>query len=181
MQHIAVFCVGNRLMLDEGVGPAVYDELMATYDFPEQVDLLDVGCMSMKMIEYVRDYDVLITIDAIDGTGEEPGTLFRFRPEDMQRTPSVKQSLHDLRLVDLFDAAILLGYEADGFGFGMQVENMSPAELTIGLTPKVFKALPSLVDTILAELTRLGVKIKVKEDGRIVDSTWLHTLKTDEF
>ena len=25
---IAVFCVGNRLMLDDGIGPAVYDELV---------------------------------------------------------------------------------------------------------------------------------------------------------
>ena len=31
-QRVAVLCVGNRLMLDDGVGPAVYDELTASYD-----------------------------------------------------------------------------------------------------------------------------------------------------
>ena len=28
----AVFCVGNRLMLDEGVGPVVYDTVLRDYE-----------------------------------------------------------------------------------------------------------------------------------------------------
>ena len=32
---IAVFCVGNRLMLDDGIGPAVYDELVEHYEIPD--------------------------------------------------------------------------------------------------------------------------------------------------
>lgn len=179
-KQIAVFCVGNRLMLDEGVGPAVYDELCACYDFPEEVKLFDVGCMSMKMIDCVRDFDVLLSIDAIDGTGEEPGTIFRFRPEDMQRNHAAMQSLHDLKLADLFDSAALLGYEAKGLCLGMQIENMNPAQLTIGLTPKVYGALPKLVDSVLAALSGLGVQIAVKNDGRIVDSSWQHTLGDEQ-
>ena len=34
---IAVLCVGNRLMLDDGAGPAVYDELNERYLLPENV------------------------------------------------------------------------------------------------------------------------------------------------
>ena len=41
-QRVVVLCVGNRLMLDDGVGPAVYDELMASYDIPDNVGLLDL-------------------------------------------------------------------------------------------------------------------------------------------
>lgn len=174
--RIAVFCVGNRLMLDEGIGPAVYDELSKGYCFPDSVTLFDVGCMSLKMIEYVRDYDYLLSIDAVDGTDAEPGTIFRFLPEDLKRREGSMQSLHDLKLTDLFDSAALLGYEARGLCFGMQVENMSPAELTIGLTPQVYEALPRLVDTVLAELTRNGVEIRVKDSGRIVDANWQHIL-----
>lgn len=40
---IAVFCVGNRLMLDDGIGPAVYDELVEHYEIPEGVDPLRSG------------------------------------------------------------------------------------------------------------------------------------------
>jgi len=156
--RIAVFCVGNRLKLDDGIGPAVYDELTATYDFPENVEVFDVGCLSLDMLPYVRDCGLIVTVDAVDGTGEAPGTVFRFLPEDMARRPGAMQSLHDLRLPDLFDTAALLGYEADGICLGMQVENMSPLDLTIGLTPQVHAALPLLAAAVVAELAAAGAE-----------------------
>ncbi len=160
---IAVFCVGNRLMLDDGIGPAVYDELVERYEIPDNVDLYDLGCMTMKLISKVNDYDLIITVDAVDGTDAEPGTVFRYQPDDLARTTSAMASLHELKLVDLFDAAQLLGYSCDGICYGMQIENMSPAELTEGLTPKVYDRLPFLTESVVAELDRRGAKLTPKQ------------------
>lgn len=160
---IAVFFVGNRLMLDDGVAPAVYDEIIKTYDIPDNVDLYDVGCMSMDMISKVNDYDLIITVDAVDGTNQEPGTVFRYLPEDVARTKGATFSLHDLKLADLFDAAAILGYTAEGLCYGMQIENMEPAEFTVGLTPKVAERVPFLVETIEAELYRRGAPLTKKD------------------
>lgn len=160
--RIAVLCVGNRLMLDDGVGPAVYDELVARYDIPENVELLDLGCLTLAMIERVREFDVLVTVDAVDGTGNPPGTVVRYAPDDMARHAGATASLHDLKLIDLFDAAALLGYHAEGLCLGMQVENASPAEATEGLTPAVHAALPLLVDVVAGELARLGAPLAPK-------------------
>ena len=77
-RRAVVFCVGNRLMLDEGVGPAVYDAVLRDYDIPANVRFFDVGCMSMDMLNYVDEFDVVLTVDAVDGTGDEPGTVYRF-------------------------------------------------------------------------------------------------------
>lgn len=162
---IAVFCVGNKLMLDDGVGPAVHDELLARYDIPGNVRLFDVGCLSLDMLPQVEECDVVITVDAVDGTDAEPGTVFRFEPDAMARHAGATASLHDLKLVDLFDAAALLGYEARGLCLGMQVENASPAVATVGLTPPVFEALPLLVETVAGELARLGAPLEPKGDG----------------
>lgn len=159
-RSIAVFCVGNKLMLDDGVGPAVYEELLERYEIPDNVELFDLGCLTLNMIERVREYDVIITVDAVDGTGAEPGTVFRFEPDAMARHTGANASLHDLKLVDLFDAATLLGYEAQGLCLGMQVENPSPAMVTVGLTPKVDAALPLLVETVAGELARLGSPLR---------------------
>lgn len=163
-ESIAVLCVGNKLMLDDGIGPAVYEELIDRYEIPDNVQLFDIGCLSMDMLYIVDECDMVITVDAVDGTDSEPGTVFRFRPDAMARHAGATASLHDLKLVDLFDAATLLGYSADGLCLGMQVENSSPAEVTIGLTPKVYNALPLLVETLVAELYRLGVEL-VRKDG----------------
>ena len=161
-RRIAVFCVGNKLMLDDGVGPAVYEELLTRYDIPDNVELFDLGCLSLNMIERVREYDVIITVDAVDGTDADPGTVFRFEPDAMARHSGATASLHDLKLVDLFDAAAHLGYEAEGLCLGMQVENPSPAVVTVGLTPKVDAALPLLVETVAGELARLGSPLRAR-------------------
>ena len=160
---IAVFFVGNRLMLDDGIAPAVYDEIIKTYDIPDNVDLYDVGCMSMDMISKVNEYDLIMTVDAVDGTDQEPGTVFRYLPEDVARTTGATFSLHDLKLAGLFDAAAMLGYTAEGLCYGMQIENMEPAEFTVGLTPKVAERVPFLVETIEAELYRRGAPLTKKD------------------
>ncbi len=152
--RIAVACVGNKLMLDDGIGPAVYDHLLAGYDFPPDVLLLDLGCMTLDQVNLVRDCETIIAVDAVDGTGEEPGTVFRFSPKEMAPHAGAMASLHDLTLIDLFDAAALLGYEAEGLCLGMQVENMTPDHYTVGLTEPCQKKLPLLVETVIAELTR---------------------------
>lgn len=175
-EKIAVFCVGNKLMLDDGIGPAVYEELVGCYDFCPEVDIEDLGCMSLSMIERVNELDYIITVDALDNTGAEPGTVFEYDPYDSARHSGAMASLHDLKLIDLFDAAALMDYHAEGLCFGMQVLNSNPAEITIGLTQPVYDALPLLVDAVLAALVRRGVKVTHKKTSQPVEPGWHHEL-----
>ncbi len=160
--RIAVLCVGNRLMLDDGIGPAVYDELVSGWDVPASVELFDLGCLTLAMIDRVREFDLIITVDAVDDSGEPAGSVLRYAPEAMARHVGINASLHDLKLVDLFDAASLLGYRCEGLCLGMQVQNASPAEACVGLTPPVHDALPLLVDVVVGELARMGCPLSRK-------------------
>ena len=162
LKRAAVFFVGNKLMLDEGIGPAAYEEFCKQFIIPENVEVFDVGCMSLDMLKYVDECDFILSVDALDNTGKEAGSVFRFSPSDMARTQTARASLHDMKLADLFDSAALLGYEAHGVCVGMQVENMSPERCIIGLTPKVYDALPLLVETVAAELSRAGFPVARK-------------------
>ncbi|MDO4502910.1 MAG: hydrogenase maturation protease [Coriobacteriia bacterium] len=158
-----VVFVGNKLMLDDGIGPYAYEDLLEAYQMPDNVLLKEVGCMSLDLIPYVRDCDLVVTVDAVLGTGEPAGTVFEFSPEDMARNSGANASLHDLKLVDLFDAAMLLGYEAEGICLGMQAENIEPAEYVVGLTPQCADAMPLLVETIAATLHRHGYDVRRKD------------------
>ena len=173
---IIVLCVGNELMLDDGIGIEAYRQMRDAYVMPESVDLCSAGCMTLDMIGKVNDYDLMISVDAIDETGEPAGTIFRYTPDDVARRGTPMGSLHELKLADLFDAAALLGYRAEGVCFGMQVENASPSEFVVGLTPVVLEKLPSLIDAILAELVRNGCEIRVRETGELVQPGFHHTL-----
>ena len=155
--RIAVFCVGNRLHMDDGIGPAVFDVVTQNYEIPENVLFFDVGVMTMDLISYVDSCDVIIAVDAVEGTEEPVGTIVRFTPQDSAPRSMYTMSLHDMKLTDLFEAAMLVGYEAEGVCLGMQVENTDPAFLTQELSPAVQEALPNLVEALLAELAHYGV------------------------
>ena len=162
---IAVFCVGNRLHLDDGVGPAVYDAVLERFDVPANVQLFDLGVLTMDMISYVDSCDVVITVDAIEHSGEPAGTVLRGTPQEMAPSQGAAVSLHDLRLIDLFESAWLLGYDAEGICLGMQVADADPQFLTDDLTPAVKAGLPLLVETLAAELARLGSPLVDKATG----------------
>lgn len=176
---IAVLCVGNYLMMDDGVGPIVADELEKSYTFPDNVDLYSCGAMTLDMLNLVGTYDLMITLDAADDPGAEPGTVFRYLPDDLAHRGTPMGSLHELVLADLFDAALVLDMKAEGLCFGIQVENSEPSELVAGLTPKVAAALPLLVDTLLAELVHRGCTVVVKATGKPVEPGFHHTLLRD--
>ena len=165
MTKIAVFCVGNRLHLDDGVGPAVYDVVLERFDIPAEIEMFDLGVLTMDMINYVDTCDAVITVDAIEHSGEPVGTVLRGTPQELAPAQGANISLHDLRLVDLFDAAILLDYDAEGICLGMQVADTEPQILTEDITPDVKAALPLLVETLAAEVARLGVPFIDKETG----------------
>lgn len=175
-ERIAVFCVGNKLMLDDGLGCVVYEELTRSYLFPDNVELRDVGCMGLDMLDYVDRCDYMLTVDAVDGTGEPAGTVFEFAPDDMARHHGAAASLHELTLADLFDAALLVGYECEGKCFGMQVSNMSPDVVTVALTKPVYDAIPLLVEAVLADLVGRGVDVRSQETGERICPGWHHTM-----
>lgn len=171
-----MFCVGNKLMLDDGLGPVVYEELTRSYEFPPDVRIFDVGCMGLDMIDFVRDFDYIVTVDAVDGTGQPAGTVFEFDPDDMARHHGATASLHELTLADLFDSAALLGYECEGKCFGMQVFDMSPETATVGLTRPVYEAVPLLVEAVLADMHSRGVRIACKSTGNLIRPGWRHVM-----
>ncbi len=165
---VAVFFVGNKLMYDDGAACALYEMIAERFDAAPSVRLYDVGCLTLDMLPYVDACDVLITVDAAEAEGGEPGAIYRYAPDDLARTRQALASLHDLRLADLFDTAALLGYRAQGVCFGIQVENRSPSSMSIGLTPAVRAALPHLFEALSAELAGLGVPFVDRATGRRV-------------
>ena len=109
-ERITVMGIGNPLMRDEGVGVRVIEVLMSVFEFPDNVTLVDAGTMGMTILNLFQDCDYMLVIDAIAGTGEEPGTVVRLSAEDLAPN-QVMHSLHDVRLVDVLQTAMLMGLE----------------------------------------------------------------------
>jgi len=161
-------------MLDEGVGVRVMEELHQHYTFDDMTDLIDAGTMGLGMITIFRGLGFLLIIDAINGTGYPAGTVVRVSPEDFAPN-QVMHSLHDIRFVDVLQAAQLIGIEVEAECVGIQIENMSPSELTIGLTEAVEQAIPRAMAAALTLLDERSIPFEViepetAEDRELIDA-----------
>ena len=158
--RIAVLCIGNDLLMDEGVGPSCARYLCARYRFPENVDVIDRAVMGMAIISDLRTHDFALVLDAVEVPDAEPGRLFSFDPTDVACTPAGMTSLHEVRFADVLGSAELLGIRCDGHCLGIQVENMNPSEFVVALTPRVAAAMPLLAQTAVRYLRReLGLEV----------------------
>lgn len=154
--RVLVLGIGNVLMMDEGVGNRIAEVLQRDYVLPADVRVMDAGTMGLGMMHLFRGVEYLLVADAIDGSGHPPGTVVRLSPSDFAPN-QVLHSLHDVRLVDVLNAARLIDIMPEAECIGVQVENMSPPELTIGLTERVEAAVPRAVAAILYVLEERGI------------------------
>jgi len=162
VERITVMGIGNPLMMDEGVGVRVMEVMMGTLQFPPNVTLIDAGTMGMGILNLFQECDYLLVIDAIDGTGEAPGTVVRLSPSDLAPN-QVKHSMHDIRLVDVLEAAMLMGNQPEADCIGIQIADMGHVE--IGLTPAVEAAVPAAVAAALEVLAERGITAAIAESA----------------
>ena len=134
--RIAIICVGNEYQLDDGFGPAVARYLDDRYRFPLGVTVLDRAVMGYGIVSDLKECDVAVVVDALDGTGAAPGTIFSFDPADM-RVSTGKTSLHEVRFADVLAAATFMGVACTGHCFGVQVVDMGTGALERGLSLQV--------------------------------------------
>lgn len=154
-------------MKDEGVGCRVADELIERYEFPEGVDVVDSGTMGLTVLGVFREYDFVLVVDAVQGTGLAPGTVVRLSPEDIAPN-SVRHSLHDTRFIDVLEAADLIGVRPEAECVGIQVDDMNPDDLTIGLSEAVEGAVETAIDAVLTILAERGITgVRERGEGAI--------------
>ena len=118
-KKILVLGVGNILFTDEGVGVRVVEELINNYEFTENVSLMDGGTLGSKLMAPIMDADFLIVVDAVLG-GDEPGSVYKLRGDDLRSSLAFKNSLHDTDLVDTLAQCELLGNRPESIVIGIE-------------------------------------------------------------
>lgn len=159
--RILIMGAGNTIMGDEGVGPRCVEELLNYFEFPDNVTLMDAGTMGLSILDVLRDYDRLIVLDAAQGTGHEPGTVLLFTPEELAEN-QVLHSAHDMRLVDVLKAAVMMDIELKSTVIvGVQVATIS--QWVLELSAPVEAAVSIACAAGLDQLARLGIEPQLKE------------------
>ncbi len=148
---ILVMAVGNILRRDDGFADAVLGAL-GEMNLPSSVELFDAGTSAIDLMDVFHDRDRLIVIDAVRG-GQEPGTIFRFSPEQVESGALPMNSLHQVGLLE----TLKLGELVDCKPKSTVVIGVQPADtgLGIGLSDPVKGAVDKAVRLVLKEINSL--------------------------
>ncbi|TDB39718.1 MAG: hydrogenase maturation protease [Actinobacteria bacterium] len=174
-RRVLVIGVGNTLMRDEGVGPRIAEAIRNRFILPDDVEVIDAGTMGLGMLHLFRGVEYMLVVDAIDGTGYAPGTVVRISPEDFAPN-QVLHSLHDIRLIDVLNAASLIGAQPKLTEcVGVQILDIAPEEFHVGLTRHVEQAVPRAVAAALTLLEEQGIEA---HEAAAEDDGFLGTVRT---
>ena len=96
---ILIFGCGNVLFGDDGFGPAVADELVAHYDFPDNVAVFNVGTsvrtLLFDIVLFENKPQKIIVVDAVD-MGRNPGDIFEIDLNELPENKIDDFSMHQL-------------------------------------------------------------------------------------
>ncbi len=136
----AIYGIGNILLGDDGIGPAVVNYLFANNILGDDVTLEDLGTPSLDLPNYLTGFDRVIFIDAV-AVDAPPGTIRLFsREEIIAAPPGIRISPHE---PSINDALIVLDF-AGGAPKDVVLIGIVPHTLGNGmnLSPAVGKAIP---------------------------------------
>jgi hydrogenase maturation protease len=153
--NVLILGVGNLLMKDDGFGVHVINELRK-YPFPPIVTLIEAGIVSHQLIPEFHAADFLIFVDAVEA-GDTPGSIFRFRPEDMRFMTNIKASLHDMSLIDVLDMTALTGNRPDTIIIAVQPKDVK--SVSMDLNDEIRAVIPRVIELIFEELRSRGIEM----------------------
>ena len=145
---VLVMGVGNILCQDDGFADAVLKALEQE-NLPEYVELFDAGTSAVDLMDVFADRIRLIALDAVRG-GQEPGTIYRFTPDQVENGALPMNSLHQVGLLETLKLAELVSCKPQQ----TLVIGVQPAstKLGIGLCDEVRRAVPQVVRMVMNEI-----------------------------
>jgi len=151
---IRVLGLGNVLMSDDGVGPYVARVLEAFYEFPDGVEVIDVGTPGLDLTPYLLGADAVIFVDTVTSVGSPGEVRVYDRVQLLRHPPQARTGPHDPALKEA-----LLTVDAAGAGPRMvRLIGVIPERVETGtsLSRPVAAAVTDVVRIVIDELDRLG-------------------------
>ena len=151
-----VLGLGNIAQADDGLGIHAVRRLLARYDLPPEVDVVEGGTAGLLLVPMLSDADRAVIVDAID-LAAVPGTLHRLEGREWSTAFLGRLTPHDAGLSDLLGATalggtlpaelLLLGLQPERIGWGCEP------------TSTVTDAIPALVDALVDALRDWGLRV----------------------
>ncbi|GEJ55297.1 hydrogenase maturation protease [Anaeromyxobacter diazotrophicus] len=175
MSRIAIIGLGNVLMGDDGFGPYVAQLLEGWYDWPDDVQVTEIGTQGVDLTPFVRGAEALVVVSSVHRKAP-PGTLHRVSHAEVMdrelpnREPALRNSPYEPALRNLVLTLEFTG----GAPRQVAVVGAEPesVELNGGLSDRVRPALEPAVAAVLEVLATHGVRPRPRQPRPEVLPWW---------
>lgn len=150
MKKLLVLGIGNILLKDEGIGVFAVQEL-SKESWPEEVDFIDGGTFTQDLFYLFENYEQILVLDCVKG-GQEPGTIYRLKKEDLLENKEQSISLHDIDLLDSLKMVELMGKTPELTILGVEPYKL---EWHLGLSPELEKIFPKFLEVVRREIKKI--------------------------
>ena len=157
MKKTVVLGTGNELFRDEGVGVHV-SRILQTKLSPSSGDIEVIdGGTSPDIWSLIDGADKLIIVDAVRG-GCEPGTIYRFTPQQIVAERAIITSVHQMGILENLSLMELVGGKPkETIIIGVEPKELEPG---LELSPELQRRLPKIIQTVLGEISpRIETKV----------------------
>lgn len=167
---IRILGVGNVLCTDDGLGPYAIKTLESLYEFPDGVEVIDLGTPGMDLTPYLADARMVIVIDTVRGD-QEPGSLRILRDREIvSAPPPSRMSPHEPGLREALMATEFADSSPDEILFvGVIPES---TEQGTRLTDSLMEAVPAVVNAVVQELDRFDMAPTPRNPPGEIDNWW---------
>ncbi|MSS26534.1 HyaD/HybD family hydrogenase maturation endopeptidase [Desulfovibrio sp. PG-178-WT-4] len=160
-KKILILGVGNILLTDEGFGVRAVEYLETHYRWPERVRLMDGGTQGLMLMPELLECDFLVVLDVVLGP-EAPGTVYLLEGEDLRKSLSFRDSMHQTDLLDTLITCHLAGHRPEAVIIGLQPFDYKTMQ--VGLSPQAQALLPEFCRKAVEEMARRGIVAEARTD-----------------
>ena len=160
-QRVVVMGLGNLLWADEGFGVRAVEYLETHYRWPERVRLMDGGTQGLMLMPELLECDFLVVLDVVLGP-EAPGTFYLLEGEDLRKSLSFRDSMHQTDLLDTLITCHLAGHRPEAVVIGLQPFDYKTMQ--VGLSPQAQALLPEFCRKAVEEMARRGIVAEARTD-----------------
>jgi len=165
-----VLGLGNVLMRDDGLGPAVVRAFEAEYVVPPDVEVVDLGTPGLDLLPWLADVERVILVDTVK-SDRPPGTVLVYDKADIMRhAPMQRIGPHDPGVKDALFALEFAGRAPRE----VVLIGVVPVTTAMGLdlSPPVQAAVADAVEHVARVLRQSGSTLRRREHTEVSPPCW---------
>lgn len=128
-KDIVVLGLGNPLMSDEGIGPAIIERFYKYAEDYPLIDFIDAGTGGISILHLIANRRKAIFIDCAY-MGAKAGTIRKFGPTEVKSVKKLAhQSLHEIDILNVISLSKKLDQQPKNIViFAIEPENTNPGQ-----------------------------------------------------